>query len=161
MSFSQFDGPSQNPYSQPTQTWPANASQPDGGSTTQFTVLGIFFIVLSVLGLGMAILYAIGQIAQLSNGAVMPPPNANEAEKTGFYIGYWGSTVSVIFSGLLQPLVAWAGVNLIRRKGLGIAKIGAIVLCIPCLSSCCLLGIPFGIWGVIALNSNSAKQLFS
>ncbi|MCY2984366.1 MAG: hypothetical protein NTY15_12130 [Planctomycetota bacterium] len=112
---SQFDSPSQNPYSQSTPTWPANTLPPDGGSTTQFTTLGICFIVLSVLGLGMAILYAIGQVAQLSNGAVMPPPNANDAEKTGFYIGYWGSTAAVIVSGLLQPLVAWAGVNLIRR----------------------------------------------
>ena len=160
MSFSQFDSPSPNPYSQPTQTWPANAQQPNGGSTTQFTLLGIFYLILAVLGVGLAILYAVGQLAQLSKGAVVPPPNANDAERMGFYIGYWGSTAAVIVSGLLQPLVAWAGVNLLRRKGIAMAKIGSIVLCIPCLTSCCLLGIPFGIWGVIALNSNSAKQLF-
>ena len=161
MSFSQFDSPSQNPYSQPTQQWSLDKPQPSGGSTTQFTMLGIFFIILAVLGLGMSILFAVGQLLQVANGEVMPPPNANDAEKTGFYIGYWGSTVAVIVSGLIQPLIAWAGVNMIRRKGLGLAKVAAIMLCIPCVSSCCLLGIPFGIWAIIALNSDSAKQLFS
>ena len=161
MSFSQFDSPSQNPYSQSTQQWQSDTPQPDDGSTTQFTMLGIFFIILAVLGLGMSILFAVGQLMQFANGTAMPPPNANEAEKTGFYLGYWGGTVAVIVSGLIQPFIALAGVNLIRRKGLGLAKLGAIMLCIPCISSCCVLGIPFGIWGIIALNSDSAKRLFS
>ena len=160
MSFSQFDSPSQNPYSQSTHNWPANPPQPDGGSTTQFTILGIFFLLLSVLGLGMAILFGISQVLQIASGEVAPPPNANEAERIGFYVGYWGSFGVTVVSGLIQPIVALAGFNLIRRKGLGLAKIGAILLCIPCISSCCILGVPFGIWGVIALNSNSAKQLF-
>jgi hypothetical protein len=161
MSFSQFDSPSQNPYSQPTQNWPVNQPQPNGASTVQFTVMGIFFLLLSVLGLAMSILYFIGQILQISSGEVVPPPNSNEAERIGFYIGYWGSFGVTIVSGLIQPFIALAGFNLIRRKGLGLAKVGAILLCIPCISSCCILGVPFGIWGVIALNSNSAKELFS
>ncbi len=160
MSFSPFESPGQNPYRQSTQTWPAETPQSGSGSTTQFTILGIVFILLSILGLAMMVLYAIGQVNEMSRVPVGPPANANDAERFGFYIGYWGSIVIVALSGLLQPLVAWAGVNMIRRQGLGIAKLGAIVLCIPCLTSCCFLGLPFGIWGIIALNSESAKQLF-
>jgi hypothetical protein len=161
MSFSQFDSPSQNPYSQPTHNWPVNTQQPEGGSTTQFTLLGISFLILAVLGLGMSILFAIGQTIQIANGEAVPPPNTDEAERIGFYIGYWGTFVVTVVSGLIHPFVAFAGFNMIRRKGLGMAKLGAILMCIPCVSSCCLLGVPFGIWGIIALNSISAKQLFS
>ncbi len=161
MSFSQFDSPSQNPYSQPTHNWPENSPQPDGSGSTQFIMLGSFYLILAVLGLGMAILFVIGQAIQHSNGEGMPPPNANEAEKIGFYIGSWGGFAAMVLSGLIQPVVAFAGFNMIRRKGLGMAKLGALLMCIPCISSCCILGVPFGLWGIIALNSNSAKQLFS
>ncbi len=155
MSFSQFEN--SNPY-RPQNSNPSDSN--GNGSSTQFTILGILFIVLAVLGIGWSLLTIAGGAIQFLSGKAVPPPNATDAERGGFYIGYWGLLIVTSISGFLQILVAWSGINMLRRKGIGIAKIGAILMCIPCLSSCYVLGMPFGIWAIIALNGTSAKQNF-
>ena len=155
MSSSQFEN--SNPYS-------SQNSNPGGfdenGSSTQFTILGIIFLVLAVLGFGWSVLTFAGGFMQSLSGTAVPPQNATEAERIGFYIGYWGLILCSSISGFLQILVAWAGINMLRRKGIGVAKIGSIVMCIPCLSSCYIVGMPFGIWAIIALSGTSAKRNF-
>lgn len=32
---------------------------------------------------------------------------------------------------------------------------------IPCISPCCVLGIPFGIWGLVVLNDPQVRRAFS
>ena len=129
---------------------------------TNNAVAGISLAILSraVLGIGWSVLIFAGGLMQFLSGTAVPPPNATEAERVGFYIGYWGLILVSSISGFLQILVAWAGINMLRMKGIGVAKIGAIVMCIPCLSTCYVVGMPFGIWAIIALNGNSAKQNF-
>ena len=155
MSSSQFEN--SNPYSSQNSNLVVSDER---GSSTQFTILGIIFLVLAVLGIGWSVLTFAGGLMQFLNGTAVPPPNATEAERVGFYIGYWGLILVSSISGFLQILVAWAGINMLRMKGKGVAKIGAIVMCIPCLSTCYVVGMPFGIWAIIALNGNSAKQNF-
>ena len=153
MSDSQFENV--NPYSA------QSAAQPLGNeSTTQFTILGIVFLVLAALSICGSLFMLLGAIIQVANGQVVPPPNSKEAERVGFYIGYWGFIGTAALSGFLHLFVAWAGINMLRRTGIGMAKVGAIILCIPCLSSCFLLGMPFGIWAMVALSGVAAKQAF-
>ena len=158
MSYSQFDD--SNPYRQTAPQFQPNTPASNSGSSTQFIILGILFILLAIVSLGGSVLAVVGGVVQYVDGKAVPPPNAEAAERTGFYIGFFGFVIIGGVSGLLQPLIAWAGINMLRGKGLGIAKLGAILMCIPFLTSCCLLGTPFGIWGIIALNSDSAKQHF-
>jgi len=37
----------------------------------------------------------------------------------------------------------------------------AILAMVPCLSPCCLLGLPFGIWALVVLNKPEIKSQFS
>ncbi len=158
MSFSQFETP--NPYSQNPQQLEPNLPNIGNESSTQFTVLGILFIILALMSFGLSILFVFSGIMQYASGGALPPPDANPSERTGFYFGFFGVIVASAVSGLLQSLIGWAGINMLRRKGIGTAKVGAVVMCIPCLTSCGLLGIPFGIWGIVALNGQAAKQYF-
>ncbi len=158
MSFSQFENP--NPYSHDPRQPQPNMPNPGNESSTQFTVLGILFIILALMSFGLSILIVFSGITQYASGGAVPPPNATESERTGFYFGFFGVIVASAVSGLLQSLIGWAGINMLRRKGIGTAKVGAVVMCIPCLTSCGLLGIPIGIWGILALNGQSAKHYF-
>ena len=42
-----------------------------------------------------------------------------------------------------------------------LAYTGAILSMIPCVSGCCLLGLPFGIWAVMTLNKPEVKAGFA
>ena len=159
MSFSQFESP--NPYSHDPRQLQPNFPDAANNSSTQFTLLGILFIILALMSFGLSILFVFSGITQYVSGEALPPPNANPSERTGFYFGFFGVIAASAVSGLLQALVLWSGINMLRRKGLGTAKVGAVVMCIPCLTSCGLLGIPFGIWAIVALNGQSAKQYFN
>ena len=158
MSNSQFEA--QNPYSHDPRQLQPNLPNAGNDSSTQFTLLGILFIILALMSFGFSILVVCSGIMQYTSGGAVPPPNANDSERTGFYFGFFGVIVASAVSGLLQLLIGWAGINMLRRKGIGTAKVGAVVMCIPCLTSCGLLGIPIGIWGIVALNGQTAKQYF-
>ena len=56
-------------------------------------------------------------------------------------------------------LVIAASMNMKRRQGYGLAVAGGILLLLP-LTIGSLLGIPLGIWALVALNSEEVKALF-
>ena len=41
------------------------------------------------------------------------------------------------------------------------AMVAAILAMIPCLTPCCLLGLPFGIWAVVVLRKPGVKEYFN
>jgi hypothetical protein len=42
----------------------------------------------------------------------------------------------------------------------GLAMTASIVAMIPCISPCCILGLPFGIWALVILNRPEVKAAF-
>ena len=46
-------------------------------------------------------------------------------------------------------------------RSYGLCQLGAILAVIPCIGPCYLLGIPFGIWALIALNRPGVREVFS
>ena len=67
------------------------------------------------------------------------------------------SVVGLAVSGF----VAYAGWQMRQMQGWGLAMAGAIVAMIPCISPCCLLGIPIGIWAILVLIDDEVKQAFA
>ncbi len=103
--------------------------------------------MLGILG----ILTGIGNILYAFLGTPLqnPPP--------GFQLGrYIGAFVSLIWA----IIIVAGAVNMKGLRSYGSAMTACIVACVPC-SLCCLLGIPFGIWGLIALNKPGVKDAFS
>jgi hypothetical protein len=76
----------------------------------------------------------------------------NEAVKAGQFIG---SGISVVW-GIVVTLGASKMKSLESR---GSAMMGSIVAMIPC-NPCFLLGLPFGIWALVALNKPEVKDVF-
>jgi len=109
-------------------------------------VLGLVIHVLGVLG----VIFKVGMAGAMMHKHAMP---------------------EMLFSGPLA--LAQAGVGLvlsiivlvgaIKMKNLenyGLAMAASIIAMIPCISPCCLLGLPFGIWSLVVLSDPAVKSSF-
>jgi len=71
-------------------------------------------------------------------------------------IGIVGSLI-----GLAVGVVILLGA--LKMKSLtsyGFAMASAVLAMIPCVSPCCLVGLPIGIWAVVVLNDPAVKSAF-
>jgi len=67
--------------------------------------------------------------------------------------------MSLVGLGVAGFLV-WAGLKMMRLESYALAITGCILALIPCVSPCCLIGLPFGIWGLVVLNDQTVKPAF-
>jgi hypothetical protein len=65
------------------------------------------------------------------------------------------------FAILMAGLIFWGAFKMQRLEGYAFALTAAILAMIPCVSACCLLGLPFGIWALIMLTKSEIKSQFT
>ena len=65
-----------------------------------------------------------------------------------------------MFGLLLAILVIVGGMKMKNLDNYGLAMTAAILGMIPCISPCCLLGLPFGIWALVVLGRPEVKAAF-
>jgi hypothetical protein len=73
--------------------------------------------------------------------------------------GVYGAISALIGLGVAGFLI-WGALKMMRLESWGIALATCILALVPCVSPCCLIGLPFGIWGLIVLNDQALKQTF-
>jgi hypothetical protein len=118
-------------------------------------VTGAFNAMLGLLSL-LSYLLRLGQISQ----GRAPRVYANEAERAGALTAEL-TIVGVSFLGIVTaPLIIAGAMRMLKRKNYSLAKTAAILAIIPCVSPCCLLGIPLGIRALVALNKPEVKASF-
>lgn len=65
------------------------------------------------------------------------------------------------FIGLVMAVVVFLGASKMKNaESYGFAMAAAIIAMIPCVSPCCLLGLPLGIWALIVLLKPEVKAAF-
>jgi hypothetical protein len=114
------------------------------GPANGLLAVGWIGIVLTVLGAGFRILGAAAQ------------PGPNEAA-----IDAAAAVISIPISLACSILIVVAATKMKRLESLGLAKAGAIVAMIPCISPCCILGIPFGWQALNALGDRDVIAAFN
>jgi len=60
----------------------------------------------------------------------------------------------------LNGFVLFGAIKMLRLQNHTIAVIAAVVAMLPC-QCCCVLGLPFGIWALVALNKPEVKSQFT
>lgn len=108
---------------------------------------GILYIVLSAIniaGMGLSIL---GNAVDLRTG--------QGDEDTGPAIVLAGMSL------IASLVVLIGGIQMIRLQTWGVAMAASVLCVIPVITPCCMLGIPFGVWGIIVLCNNRVKESFS
>jgi LSD1 subclass zinc finger protein len=122
-------------------TRPAALSQVAGPANG---LMAVGVLVLCLTGLGMCLLMlentrGLGGAGRRGD----PIPNL-----IGFALGFaWGG------------LVTAGAVRMKKLSGFGLAMTACIVAMLPC-NGCCVLGLPFGIWGLVVLNRPEVKAAF-
>jgi len=157
----QFNNPS-NPYA----ATPMHGQKPTGpppADPMKTTAPGIALMVVGIIGLvGMGIYLVLTFVGlSMEPDKLQPPPGADGAERTGFYIGLYGALGTMILSLCMQFLVIASGFALMRRQGYMLALSGSIAAVVPCMSPCCVIGIPFGIWALVVLADQQVKDAFA
>jgi hypothetical protein len=148
---------------------PAAASVPGGILTDSHeaalrAVKGPAIALIVVASIGIA-LYLLSVVVHLVGGgrgfsgqnmADMPPQIQRMIEKNQGPRGALFALLAVA----LNAFVLVGALKMMRLQSFTLAMIACIVAMLPC-SCCCILGIPFGIWGLVVINKADVKSEFS
>lgn len=122
-------------------------------------------IALIITGALGVIFYAFNTIVVLGRlGHYTPVPAGATPFQRGFLEGMHGpgALVFSLFLAVLNALIIVGATRMMKLQGHTLAVITCIAAMIPCFSGlCCVLGLPFGIWGIIMLNKPDVKSQFT
>ena len=100
-------------------------------------------LAMNVFGIGMASLAETGQeqLVQVLSGGV----------------GMVGNVMGLLIGGL----VLLGALKMKALESYGWAVAASVIAMIPCVSPCCCLGMPFGIWALVVLVKPEVKAAFA
>ena len=123
----------------------------------QVQMPGLLLMIVGIVGAVLQILSVVMNLIGVSFGAV----GASEAPEfvTQMMTGVIGLVLSVV--GLAVGLfIAYAGMQMRQLRNYTLSMIGAIVAMSPCISPCCCLGLPVGIWALVVLLKRGGRDSF-
>lgn len=110
--------------------------------------VGIFFdiisLILNVLGVGLA---------GLAGGA------SREEQLFSAFTGTVGIIVG-IFTLIMGIVIIVGALRMKSLTSYGFAVASSVLAMIPCVSPCCILGLPIGIWALVVLLDKDVKAAF-
>jgi hypothetical protein len=83
----------------------------------------------------------------------------DRAEAAGFYFGTIATYAVALLSMLLAPVIIYAAYQMLNGQKLALARIASVLAILPLTSCCCILGLPLGIWSLVALSRPEVKEL--
>ena len=69
--------------------------------------------------------------------------------------------VQNIIGGIVGVIVLLGAAKMQKLQNYQFALTASIVAMVPCISPCCVFGLPFGIWALVVLNKPEVKSQFS
>ena len=138
--------PYQPPRVPPSGYAPADVSGPATGLIiTAITggILQLFAILINMLGIGLG-----------SIGAAEPKDQILNWLSGGF--GVVSSVIGLVVAGL----ILYGATEMRNLRQWGLAVTASVVAMVPCMSPCCILGLPFGIWSLVVLTKEEVKAAF-
>jgi hypothetical protein len=142
------------PASGPAATLPPTApaaglNNVDPASSVKGPAIGLLItgIINMLIAVGGIVLFAVAGISVLSE--LSGEEQASGMVGTIVLVGYY---VVVLIVGLVILLGA---LKMMKLKSYGFAFTSAILAMLPCLS-CCLIGLPIGIWALVVLSKSKS-----
>ena len=72
-------------------------------------------------------------------------------------LGIFFSILGIAMAGLILV----GALKMMKRQNHGLAMTAAIIAMVPCVSPCCWVGLPIGIWALVVLSKPEVKDSFS
>ena len=128
--------------------------------STALSKIGPPAIALAVVaGLdGLLCLASLGM--NLLGIASTPLVDARGDERVAWFLsGIWGMAWALFGLGV-SGFLLWGALRMRELASYPLALSVCIVSMVPCLSPCCLLGVPFGIWGLVVMHDQAVRPHF-
>ena len=111
-----------------------------------------------------AILGGLAQVASIiANLAGVSGMHQHQMANQPAWLSMFSGAVGVGFSILaivLAGVILMGALKMKKLESYGFAMAASIIAMVPCLSPCCLLGLPIGIWAVVVLSKPEVKSAF-
>jgi hypothetical protein len=117
--------------------------------------------VTAILGLVMVVLGLVVNVMTL-NGFHIGPQQMYDPQMQKL-IGILGGSLGIvqnIIGGIVGVIVLLGAAKMQKLQSYQFALTASIVAMVPCISPCCVFGLPFGIWALVVLNKPEVKSQF-
>ena len=139
----------------------ASTAPPDARARARQLVNGPAIALIVTAALGM-VGNGVGLIMHLVGRGFVPPAygmNPEALRLFQMFNGPLGAGIRIVPLAL-GVLVLVGALKMQQLRSRGLAMTAAILAMIPCLSPCCLLGLPFGIWALVVLSKPEVQSQF-
>jgi hypothetical protein len=139
------------PYIPPPPAGPGAAQQVQGPAIGLIitaivgALFSIFGLLSNLLGMGMASL----------------DQYTGEYEWARYAFGGALGTVGALIGLAVAGFILWAALQMKALRNWTIALVASILAMIPCISPCCIIGLPIGIWALVVLLKPEVKAAFT
>lgn len=136
------------------------APPPPPPADPRVTVQGpaIFMIVAAAIGAAFCLLSLFLNI--FSTGLVAMVSDNSQEQAFNLMSGGVGIFIYIIELGV-AGFIVYGALQMKDLKNHAMAMVAAIISMIPCVSPCCLVGLPAGIWALVTLNKPEVKAAFA
>lgn len=117
---------------------------------------GIGLIVVGILNLVMGIPSLFMHLFGVNLMPTNLPPEANWMK---FMMGPMGVVMNLLTIAI-GAVILFGGIKMRKLESYGLVMTAAILSVIPCTTSCCLVGIPIGVWALVVLFKPEVKSSF-
>ncbi len=138
---------------------PPPPSAAPGNPSEAVKVPAIILMVVAGLSGAWQVLSVLLNVLGVGLGAVGSAGNPDMPEWAGMMSGVVGILLNVAFL-VKDGIILFGALQMKGLKSYGLAMAVSILSIIPCLSPCCVLGIPFGIWALLVLLKPEVKAAF-
>ena len=128
----------------------------DSPAAEQVNGPAVGLIVTAILG---ALVQAASLIMHVAGASILAGSRMPNNPWANMFSGTIG-VVSGILGLVVSGVILLGAIKMKRLESYGLAMAAAIIAMIPCFSPCCLLGLPIGIWALVALLKPEVKSAF-
>ena len=132
---------------------PRDAVREVSAPATALKVLGWMGLVLSALGVVLWVFI-------LTWAANDPQAKKNMGKDDEIFVEGAVYITQGVVAGIVSIVILIGAGKMSRLENRSWAMTAAVLGSIPCISPCCLLGLPFGIWAIAVLNRPSVQAAF-
>lgn len=104
----------------------------------------VFSVLANILGLGMAGLDSV----------------TREYDWAEYAFGGAFGIVFALIGLVVAAFLLWAALQMKELKNWTVSVVASILAMIPCISPCCIIGLPIGIWALVVLMKPEVKTAF-
>ena len=116
----------------------------------------IGLIAVAVLGFILQAIALVVNAVGASLFSTRQMPNEALSRMMSGTLGVASNVIAIIVSGLILV----GGLKMRKLENYGLVMAASIIAMIPCISPCCVVGLPIGIWAVVVLSKPEVKSAF-